>query len=186
MSELDEVHLMQRIVAREQAAVTELYDQFAPMVYGMTMRVLQNTTLAEEATQDTFMKIWQQADQWDPERGKLVSWLLTIARYTAIDRLRKEKRQSPWTAIGLEDMLTMVGKTSVVKQQKWADAEVLKQLLMDLTDEQRQAIELAFFSGMSHTEVADHLGVPLGTIKSRIRQGLRTLKGLWLAEVDEA
>ncbi|MCA9913697.1 MAG: sigma-70 family RNA polymerase sigma factor [Anaerolineae bacterium] len=175
----DEIELMKRITAHDQTALAELYDQFSARVYGMAYRVLQNQTLAEEATQDTFIKVWQNPHRWDPERGTIASWLLTIARYTAIDRLRKEKRQSPWTAINYEEILDLSGDSGVINQA-WYDSKALAELIHELSDEQVEAIELAYFSGMSHTEIAEHLHQPLGTIKSRIRDGIRKLRGLWL------
>jgi RNA polymerase sigma-70 factor, ECF subfamily len=175
----EEVVLMQRIADRDQTALAEFYDRFGGLIYGMTLRVLQNQILAEEAMQDTLMKVWNQAARWNPERSKMVSWLLTLARYTAIDRLRKEQRQSPWTAIGLEDLLNLISQAHGVDQGGWDDGHQIKQLIQQLPPEQVEAIELAFFRGMSHTEIADYLKQPLGTIKSRIRHGLIMLKELW-------
>lgn len=181
MAELsDETIVIQRIVARDQTAFAELYDAFAGSVYGVSLRVLRNATLAEEATQDTFMKVWDQADRWNPERGSFRTWVLTIARYTAVDRLRKEQRQSPPTAVSVDEMLELIGRSGVVDQTRWENRDLLKQLVRQLPPEQITALELAFFQGMSHTEIAEHLDQPLGTVKSRIRQGLITLKGLWL------
>ena len=176
----EEVDLMQRIAARDQMALAEFYDRFGDLIYGMTLRVLQNQTLAEEAMPDTLMKVWNLAARWEPERSKLVSWLLTLARYTAIDRLRKEQRQSPWTAIGLEDLLNLISQTRGVEQSWWDDRHQIEQLIQRLPPEQVEAIDLAFFRGMTHVEIADHLKQPLGTIKSRIRHGLMMLKELWL------
>jgi RNA polymerase sigma-70 factor, ECF subfamily len=176
----EEVVLMQRIAARDQTALAEFYDRFGGLIYGMTLRVLQNQTLAEEAMQDTLMKVWTLATRWDPDRSKLVSWLLTLSRYTAIDRLRKEQRQSPWTAIGLEDLLNLISQTRGVEQGWWDDQNQIKQLIQQLPPEQVEAIDLAFFRGMTHVEIAEYLEQPLGTIKSRIRHGLMMLKELWL------
>ncbi len=130
--------------------------------------------------QDTLMKVWNLALRWEPDRSKLVSWLLTLARYTAIDRLRKEQRQSPWTAIGLEDLLNLISHTRGMEQSWWDDQNQIKQLIQQLPPEQVEAIDLAFFRGMTHTEIAEYLEQPLGTIKSRIRHGLIMLKELWL------
>src|SRR5262245_16062871 len=85
--------LVRRIQAQDEDALAALYDRYADLVYSFALRTLQNSALAEEATQDTFVKIWYHADSWDPARGQFCSWLLTITRYTAIDRLRKEQRQ---------------------------------------------------------------------------------------------
>ncbi len=170
---------MRRIVAREQTALAELYDLVSPMVYGMAMRVVNNTTLAEEVTQDTFMKVWRQAERWDPERGKLITWILTIARYTAIDGLQREQRVVPGQMLNLEDMLSLVGRPGVVDQNYWFDNQLLQSLIVQLPREQLECIELSFYKGLSHQEIAEHLAQPLGTIKSRIRQGLLTLRRLW-------
>jgi RNA polymerase sigma-70 factor, ECF subfamily len=174
-----ETELMRRIVAREQNALAELYDLVAPMVYGMAMRVVNNSVLAEEVTQDTFMKVWRQAERWDSERGKLITWILTIARYTAIDRLQREQRQVPSHLLNLEDMLSLVGRPAVVDQNYWFDKQLLQSLIVQLPREQIECIELSFYKGMSHQEISDHLDQPLGTVKSRIRQGLLTLRRLW-------
>jgi RNA polymerase sigma-70 factor (ECF subfamily) len=174
-----ELELMRRIVAREQTALAELYDLVAPMVYGMAMRVLNNSVLAEEVTQDTFMKVWRQADRWDPERGKLITWILTIARFTAIDSLQREQRIVPSNTLSLEDMLSLVGRASAVDQNYWFDKQLLQSLIVQLPHEQIECIELSFYKGMSHREIADHLDQPLGTVKSRIRQGVMTLRRLW-------
>lgn len=182
----DETSIIQRIIARDQAAFAELYDEFAGLVYGMSLRVLNNATLAEEATQDTFMKIWDQIERWDSERGSFRTWVLTIARYTAVDRLRKEKRQTPPTSVSVDEMLELIGRSAVVDQTRWETRELLKEHVQKLPKEQIAALELAFFRGMTHTEIASHLDLPLGTVKSRIRHGLMTLKGLWLQNTNNS
>jgi len=179
----DEI-LMRRIEKQDNKAFAELYDRFGARVYGMTYYILQNQTLAEEATQDTFMKVWTKATKWDPKRGALITWLLTIARYTAIDRLRIEKRETPNIAIGLDEMLHLIGQTNVIDENIWYDKKVVENLLKELTPEQRESIELAFFQGLTHSEIAEKLDLPLGTVKSRIRDGLQMLKGLWLHESE--
>jgi RNA polymerase sigma-70 factor, ECF subfamily len=179
----DEMLMMQRVVAREQQALTDLYDRFAALVYGMALRVLQDPALAEEATQDTFMKVWHQAAEWDPERGKLVSWLLTIARFTAIDRLRKDKRQAP-ASVEIEEVLNLASTEGIPEQTGMFDDALIRKLMRQLPTDQVEAIECAFFRGMSHTEIAAHLKQPLGTVKSRIRDGLHTLRGLWLQATE--
>jgi RNA polymerase sigma-70 factor (ECF subfamily) len=181
---LDELHLMTRIVARDQKALAELYDLFSPMVFGLALRVLNNAALAEEVLQDTFLKVWNQASDWDAERGKLVSWLLTIARYTAIDRLRQELRRNPDNLLNVDEIFHLADEGVGFRHEQWANEHVLRTLIVQLPPDQLQAIELAFFRGMSHNEIAEHLRQPLGTVKSRIRQGLQTLKGLWLQSVE--
>ncbi|MDX2161461.1 MAG: sigma-70 family RNA polymerase sigma factor [bacterium] len=175
-----EADLMRRIAAHDQKAMAEFYDRFAALVYGMAVRVLENNALAEEAMQDTFLKVWEQAAQWNPERGKLVTWLLTLARYTAIDRLRKERSRATDSAADLDQLLHLLSDAGAVDADRVTDAQQMRTLLDRLPAEQRQALELAFFKGYTHQEIAERLGQPLGTVKSRIRQALHTLKGLWL------
>ena len=175
---------MVRIVARDQHALAELYDLFSPMIFGLALRVLDNPTLAEEVLQDTFLKIWNQASDWKPERGKLVSWVMTITRYTAIDRFRQEQRRSPDGTLNIDDVFHLADTSLDLNHEQWANEHILKWLIVQLPPDQWQAIEMSFFKGFSHIEIADHLREPLGTIKSRIRQGLQTLKGLWLQSVE--
>ena len=177
---LNEAEIMRRISARDQQALSELYQACGGVIYGMALRVVRDNTLAEEVTQDTFLKVWNQAYRWEPERGKVISWMLTITRYTAIDRLRREKRQSPWMSIGLDDVLNMMGQTGYVDDPDWQDVRLIRSMLQSLPQENQEAIELSFFRAMSHQEMADHLRLPLGTVKSRVRRSLQMLRGLWL------
>lgn len=175
---------MRRITERDQSALAEFYDQYGALVYGMTLRVLQDNTLAEEAAQDTFLKVWNQAERWDASRGKVVSWLLTIARFTAIDRLQKEKRQAPPSSVDIDEMHGLGEADALLGSMAALDAEALRELLRQLPAEQVQAIELAYFQGLSHSEIATATGQPLGTVKSRIRDGMRALRGMWLREYE--
>lgn len=177
---LNEVDIMRRINARDQQALSELYQAYSGAVYGMALRVVGDNTLAEEVTQDTFLKVWNQAYRWEPERGKVISWMLTITRYTAIDRLRREKRLSPWVSIGLEDVLNSMGQAGYMDDADWQDGRLIRSMIQSLPPENREALELSFFKAMSHQEMADYLQLPLGTVKSRVRRSLQLLRGLWL------
>lgn len=176
----DEAELINRIKTRDQSALSELYQRFGGLVYGLAMRVLQNAGFAEEVTQDIFLKIWDQPDSWDSTRGKLLNWLMTVTRYTAIDRLRKEQRRPSWSAIDIEDVFNIAGKQALVDEQ---DAMLLRTLIQQLPTAQIQAIELAFFGGMSHSEIAEQLALPLGTVKTRLRLGLEKLKEMWFETI---
>jgi len=179
----DDADLVRRLIARDQSALSELYQRFGTLVYSIALRVVQNSTLAEEVTQDTFLKVWHQPTSWDASRGKFVSWLLTITRNTAIDRLRMEQRRPLRTAVDLDDL--PLGKPGLIDDPAWQDGRVLRSLLERLPPEQVQVIELAFFEGLSHSELAERLGLPLGTVKTRLRLGLHKLKVMW-AEVTES
>jgi RNA polymerase sigma-70 factor (ECF subfamily) len=175
----EDASLMRRLVAQDQTALSELYERYGRLVYSFSLRVLQNTTLAEEATQDTFLKVWNQPQSWNPDLGKLVSWLLTITRYTAIDRLRREKRVAPATTFSLDDRVFDMGERTEDTEPDWMDGELLRSLMQRLPPEQRELLELAYFQGMTHTELAEALQLPLGTVKTRLRIGLQRLKGFW-------
>jgi len=176
----DDSELIRRIRARDESALSELYQRYGGLVYSLALRVLQNSGLAEEVTQDAFFKVWSQPETWDAERGRLIAWLMTITRHTAIDRLRKEQRRPMITALELDEALNVVGSLAVMDDPVWQDGKLLRTLLTRLPTDQVRAIELAFFGGMSHSEIAESLNLPLGTVKTRVRLGLQKLKGLWL------
>jgi RNA polymerase sigma-70 factor (ECF subfamily) len=176
----DDIELMRRIADRDQQALWELYQEYGKAVYSLAYRVLGNTIFAEEVTQDTFLKVWHQTTRWDSEKGKLKNWLLTIAQFTAIDRLRKEGRQPTVHPDPIED--TDESLLTARNQVPWQDDSVLRMLVMQLPQQQSSLIELAFFQGLSHGEIAETLHMPLGTVKTRLRAGLQRLRELWLAD----
>lgn len=176
MDSTEEAELVRRLVDRDQSALSELYQQFSGLVYSIAMRVVQNAVLAEEVTQDAFLKVWDQPENWDPNRGRFVSWLLAITRYTAIDRLRREQRRPLQHAVELDD--SRLGQRGLVDDPQWQEGRELRALMERLPAEQVEVIELAFFQGLSHSEMADYLNLPLGTVKTRVRLGLKKLKAL--------
>jgi RNA polymerase sigma-70 factor (ECF subfamily) len=169
-----DIDLIRRIIRQDQHALMELYQMYGGLVYGLALRVLQNPGMAEEVTQDIFLKVWQQPDRWNPELGQFSSWLLTITRNAAIDRLRKE-RHAP--VQGMEHVEAASHTPGI--DAHWYDGQVLVNLLEQLPVEQRQLIELAFYQGFTHSELAERLRLPLGTVKTRLRMGLQKLKTLW-------
>lgn len=181
-SQLDDITLMQRIGAHDQTAFRALYQQYGKAVYSLAYRVLQNATLAEEVTQDTFLKVWQHRTRWDPDKGKLRNWLLAITHFTAIDRLRQERRQPALYPDSIEDMEEMA--LAAASEPLWQDGTVLRLLVTQLPDEMAVLIELAFFRGMSHSEIASETRIPLGTVKTRLRTGLQRLREQWLEAVN--
>ncbi len=170
-----DLNLIQRVRHQDQNALLELYQAYGALVYGMALRVLQNTHWAEEVTQDIFLKIWQQPERWNPALGQFNSWLLTITRNAAIDRLRKERRPHSQTLDQLElSQLGFIGEDA-----RWYDGQVLVKLMEQLPWEQRQLIEMAFYQGYTHSELAENLNLPLGTVKTRLRMGLQKLRNMW-------
>ena len=182
-SPFDDIELMRRITARDQQAFLALYQQHGKAVYSLAYRILRNATLAEEVTQDTFLKVWRQASHWDADKGKLKNWLLTITQFTAIDRLRQERRQPTLHPDSLED--TEETMLAAPNDTRWQEGTALRMLVSQLPQEQAALIELAFFQGMTHSDIASMTRLPLGTVKTRLRTGLQRLRELWLESVSQ-
>lgn len=178
-----EAILLDQIAQGNQDALITLYTQYGNLVFSLAVRVLREPALAEEITQDVFLKLWRQPDRWNPALGQFSSWLLTITRNAAIDRLRRENRQPSlaWDAEAEIDDYTL-RTSSAADQVAWFDGQLLRKLLRGLPREQAELIELAFFEGYTHSELADRLGLPLGTVKTRLRMGMQKLRLAW----DEA
>ncbi|MEO8584883.1 MAG: sigma-70 family RNA polymerase sigma factor [Acidobacteriota bacterium] len=168
---------MRRISSGDPAALSELYDQSSRFVYGICMKVLRNPADAEEVTLDVFTQAWRQADRFDADRGEPLAWLLMLARSRAIDRLRslggtRRHEEDLEQARGLASTGADPETSSSLAQR----ASTVRAALLGLPAEQREVIELAYFEGLTHTEIAAKLAQPLGTAKSRIRLGLQHLK----------
>ena len=173
------VHWVSQVVQEDESALAQLYDASSPLVYGLALRILGDAGAAEEVTLDVYLQVWKQANRFDPVRGRVSTWLMTIARSRAIDRLRGRAQQ-----LSQADTLEAVAEAQSENpdpQQSAALAQQQAQVrkaLSTLSEEQRRAIELAFFNGLSQNEIALKLNEPLGTIKTRIRNGMLKLREL--------
>ncbi len=178
VAELDDVGLVSKIVRGDQQAFLMLYDRHASHVYALTLRILHDANLAEEVTQDTFLKLWNHSQQYTSERGSLLVWLLTIARRTALDRIRMEDRRP--TLSGPTDpneaWQTVAEAGSTSEESRW---RTMYMTVEGLPSDQRQVIDLAYYQGMSQSEIASTLGWPLGTVKTRLRSALEQLRRIW-------
>jgi RNA polymerase sigma-70 factor, ECF subfamily len=174
----DEVELLHQIAQHDQSALMALYTRYSGIVYGLSLRVLRQPSLAEEVTQDVFLKLWNHPDRWDPSLGQFGSWLLAITRNASIDRLRREGRQTTvdWEITDESEALVV---SSDADQPGWYDGQVLRKLLQHLPAEQRRLVELAFYEGYTHSELAELLHLPLGTVKTRLRVAIQRLRILW-------
>ena len=163
--------LIARLGAGDETAMADLYDRYSGIVYGVALRVLGDTTAAEDVLQEVFLQLWRNPGAFDAERGRLAPWLAVIARNRAIDLLRKRPME--------EDIDELPIATSVdleeTANQRLA-VEKVRSAMQALPPEQRQALEMAFFEGLTHTEIAGKTGEPLGTIKTRIRSALLALR----------
>lgn len=179
-TELDDRTLLKRVAAGDGEALLALHKRYVNLVYSMALRVLRDASLAEEVTQDVFLKLWQKSHHYDPRRGRFSTWLLSVTRFAAIDRLRYEKRR-PTINLQPEDQPALA-RAEHREHADWERGQHLRLLLEQLPAEQREVIELAYFAGMTHRELAEHLRLPLGTVKSRLRLGLEKLRALWLED----
>ncbi len=169
--------LIHKIAQGDQGAMARLYDDTAPLVYSLAVRMMGNTADAEEVALDVFNQVWRSAARYSRERGTVFAWLMNITRSRAIDHIRSRalrlKANEPIeNADILRDSADTPDRITEVRQQR----EKIRAAMAQLPADQRTCIELAFFSGLSHSELAEKLGEPLGTIKTRIRSGMLKLR----------
>jgi RNA polymerase sigma-70 factor (ECF subfamily) len=176
----DERALAERLVARDQTALAALYDRYSAVVYALALRITGSSVEAEEVVIDSFWQVWQQADRYDQTRGQLGAWIFTIARSRALDRVRAQRRSllvAPDEQAEAEAARQAAANENP-ERALWLSeqAALVREALAELSPEQRKAIELAYYHGLSHTEIAELLGEPLGTVKTRIRLGLLKMR----------
>lgn len=176
-------NLIHSLAQGDQHAMSALYDATNRLVYGLALRILGDAGQAEEVLMDVYMQVWRQAASYDERRGGPLAWLTTMARSRAIDRLRsgrqRQQREEP-----LEETSNHSAPAGI--EEEVAASELRQRVqaaLAQISPEQREVIELAYYCGMSHSEIAAKLGQPLGTVKTRTRLGMiklrETLKGVW-------
>lgn len=169
--------LLGRVATGDHAAFAALYDDLSSMVFGIAKRVVRDSTHAEEITQEVFVDLWRLAARFDDSMGNVRSWAATIAHRRAVDRVRSEQAHRDRARI---DALVVLPATSGPDEQV-ADRESRRRAvsaLGRLSAPQREALELAYYGGLTHVEIADHLGIALGTAKTRIRDGLLRLRSV--------
>jgi len=167
----DDAALIARMRAGDQSAMADLYDRYSGVVYGVALRVLANTTAAEDVVQEIFLQLWRNPQAFDADRGRLAPWLAVIARNRAIDHLRKRPPEDDIDELPISTGVDLENDAA----QKLA-IEKVRAVLAQLPQEQRKTLEMAYFEGMTHTEIAGKTGEPLGTVKTRIRTGLLALR----------
>ncbi len=174
--------LLRRLRGGDYEAVEELYNRYSRITFALALRLLSDPGGAEDIVQEVFLKIWRNPDSFDPNRGRFASWLMSVVHNQCIDQLRKKRH----TNVSLDQEETqehlnyLVDNKPAPEEEVWIKMrrDLVRQVLNQLPQEQRRLIDLAFFGGYTHQEIATQTGQPLGTVKSRIRQGLLKLKSL--------
>ena len=176
---VDDVSLLTSIANRNHTALAELYDRYAKIIYSVAFKSLNSAEECEEVVLDVFAQVWRIADRYDAQKGRADSWLFMLARSRILDRLRKHQRRvMALPTIQEGDLIQIPDSSSdpiesvVVLERR----DRLLDVLQTLPDEQRQVIDLAYYQGLSHSQIATQTGLSLGTVKTRIRLGLRKLK----------
>lgn len=166
-----DARLILSVRSGDQQAMGALFDRYFSLVYSVALRVLGDTGAAEDILQEVFMQLWRKPAVFDSARGSLAAWLAVIARNRAIDAIRKRKPETD-----IEDVIVSVEPDFAGEAERNRAAEHIRRKLSEMPEPQRSALEMAFFEGLTHSEIATKTGTPLGTIKTRIRTALISLR----------
>jgi RNA polymerase sigma-70 factor (ECF subfamily) len=182
LSPIADDQLVLRIAAGEAAALETLYDRYVRQCFGLALRMVSEPALAEEVVQEVFLKLWSRPDSYSAHKGAFVSWLLSLVHHRCVDELRKRSRTE--VALDNEQPLSVLNTRPDPQpdpsEQVWVleQQRVVRQALTELPENQRQVLELAYFGGLSQSQIAERLSQPLGTVKTRMRMGLQNLRQL--------
>jgi RNA polymerase sigma-70 factor (ECF subfamily) len=163
--------LLERVLARDQSAMAELFDRYSGMAYSVALRVVKDAAQAEDVMQDVFFQVWQNPRAFVSDRGSLGAWLAVVVRNRAIDVIRRRKPSDP-----VEDVVLPSQANVAAEVEHRTMLDRVRIAMKDLPPEQRESVELAFFEGMTHAEIAEKQGEPLGTVKTRIRTALMSVR----------
>ena len=176
---LSDERLLGLIAAQSRGALTELYARHSGAVYSLALRILRDPGAAEEVAQDAFLSVWRRAGTYRGDRGSAISWLLSITHHRAIDEIRRRTRRArhaSYRDIETADVPAGDATDPVRLAAARRDRDLIDEALSGLRPERRAVVELAYFGGLTHTEIAGRLGVPLGTVKTRMRLAMRDLR----------
>ena len=172
------VYLIRQAANRDREAFSQLYDRFSALVYTFAVRMLRAPQDAEDLLQEVFTQVWHQADRYSEERGSPEAWIMNITRSRAIDKLRAKRRMEK-TFVPTDDPARLESTENVESSAAQAETKLtMNSALANLPEAQRRLLELAYFDGLSQTEIADRLKEPLGTVKTRMRSGIQRLRDL--------
>src|SRR6185437_855028 len=180
----NDVELLKAIAARDEAALARLYDCYRTILFGLLMRILNNREEAEDVLQEVFLQVWRKAADFDESRGRPFTWLVTLARSRGIDRLRTLAARERVAVAGAREEAEAISD-AVEDAFRSEQRAVINNALAQLPDEQKRPLMLAYFDGLTQSEIAARVGAPLGTVKTRMRTGLMKLREL-VAGKDES
>lgn len=163
--------LLQKVRLRDEAAMADIFDHYSAMAYSIALRVLKDSAQAEDIIQDVFFQVWQSPETFAPDRGSFGAWLAVIVRNRSVDVIRRRR-----TSEAVDDVVLPANVDIASEVERNTVIERVRSVMKSLPIEQRETIELAFFNGLTHAEIAEKKGEPLGTIKTRIRSALTTLR----------
>ena len=171
---LTEEELVNALRHREKMAAEALYDMYSASLYGVIVRIVIDTAIAEDVLQESFVKIWQSFSSYSADKGRLFTWMVNIARNLSIDKIRSKDFKNQTKNQELENNVTFIDeqKNTVYKPELLG----IRDLVQKLKPEQKSILDLVYFKGYTHVEAADELGVPLGTIKTRLRMAIQQLR----------
>ncbi len=176
---MDDHELIRQVVRRDQRAFLALYERYSSRIFTLILHMVSDRMLAEEILQETLLRVWSRAEQYVPERGSPLIWMLAIARYTVLERLRFESHR-PILSDGNEPtplLENLPEPESTSEEARWRSLHLV---IQSLPEEQRTVLEMAYYQGLSQSEIAEMLELPLGTVKTRLRAGMLRLRQQWL------
>jgi RNA polymerase sigma factor (sigma-70 family) len=169
--------LINLLSAKDKKAFEYLYDNYASSLHGVIIRIVKSDDLAEEILQDAFIKYWNRFREYDADKGKLFTWLVNIARNLAIDKIRSKEFRQGGKTDGLQDNVSIADTSYAEKNQP--EFIGVREMLNVLSAEQKELLELMYFKGYTQSEISEEYGIPLGTVKTRIRSAISRLRGMF-------
>lgn len=189
ITKFDDESLMRLILRRQESALSELYDRYGRLVYSIGLNALGETQSAEEVTQDVFLRVWERAETYQADQGKVAAWLARIARNRAVDLIRRRSVRPESNSVAWEEGPgnEMASNHNVEQAAELNEQQQhVRKAIAQLPPEQKQVLALAYFQGLSHQEIADRLNQPLGTVKTRVRLAMQKLRSLLADQIPGA
>ena len=171
---VDHDQLVARIRARDREALSYLYDHYSGAIYGAVSRIINDDDVSQEVLQDAFLKFWEKIDQYDSSKGRFFTWMVNISRNLAIDKLRSKEMKKAGKTGNIETYVSGIERDKLSKIN--VDGIGLKETLNSLRDEERFILDMAYFKGYTQSEISEEFGIPLGTVKTRLRMALKNMR----------